>query len=528
MAENNQNLGSALGTDISFKMPKNPKQAFEKQAELAPKVAEAESDVKRAELNLESDILSSKATAAEESATKIREKITDTRDKELLLPRPEFHPTKENAESLGQLFSMVSTFGLLLGNSGKLSAQNAMGAMTGMLKGWEEGRADLYERELKEFEKNYQRIKDMREDLRKDLEDYYKLAPIDREAAQLRLETIARKAGTNSVIGAYARKGDVNSIVKLYENAGNFLQKEEELRLRRSETVKANQNSYQYFQGADGNVVAVNTKNPSDIRVLPKEVSDMLKGAGKLGAPVKPPGLPKKGQTQAEAIGNIIGRPIDVEAAGKIASTWDFTRKLNELRIKSKELGNVPGITVQFADNMDRFLKGKAKDSTDGKLSIDEMREATIDFENDRSFKSLSDKSKIMAKAELDTIMSYLQQKYGNRAPVAEFKAAQTAISRKNMSPEAYEGVIKNEINSAYGRLTQSGIAPNEYKKVVDEFNKTSMSFEELLSDKPAINQSNASSEPKTDGPKEGDESKSKSGKPIVFRDGSWHYKDES
>ena len=373
MAENKESLGSALGTNISFKMPKTASQAFEKQAELAPKVAGAEADVERAKMNLESDVLGAKATAAEESATKIREKITDTRDKELLLPRPEFHPTQENAESLGQLFSMVSTFGLMLGNSGKQSAQNAMGAMTGMLKGWQEGRADLYERELKEFEKNYQRIKDMREDLRKDLEDYYKLAPLDREAAQLRLETIARKAGTNSIIGAYARKGDVNSIAKLYESAGNFLQKEEELRLRRNESVRANQNSYQYFQGKDGNVVAVNTKNPADIRVLPKEVSEMLMGAGKLGAPVKPPGLPKKGQTQAESIGKIIGRPVDVEAAGKIASTWDFTRKLNELRIKSQELGNVPGISVQFADKMNQFLRSKAKDSPDGKLSIDEI-----------------------------------------------------------------------------------------------------------------------------------------------------------
>ena len=105
-------------------------------------------------------MLEAKGKSAQESADQANKKIEDTKDKMLLLPSSEFHPTKENAESLGQLFSMVATFGLMMGNSGKLAAQNAMGAMTGMLKGWQEGRQDLYERELKEYEKNYQKIKE--------------------------------------------------------------------------------------------------------------------------------------------------------------------------------------------------------------------------------------------------------------------------------------------------------------------------------------------------------------------------------
>jgi hypothetical protein len=87
----------------------------------------------------------------------------------------------------------------------------------------------LFQKEYKEYKTNFDRIKQIREDLRKDLEDYYKLAPYDKEAAQGKLEMIARKAGTNSIIGAYANKAQVDKIVDFYEKSGNFLQKEEEM-----------------------------------------------------------------------------------------------------------------------------------------------------------------------------------------------------------------------------------------------------------------------------------------------------------
>ena len=489
MAEKNENLGSALGTDINFKMPKTAKEAFEKQAELAPKVAAAEADVERQKMNLETGMLEAKGQAAQESADKTKAKIQDTRDKELLLPRPEFHPTKENAESLGSLFSMVATFGLMMGNSGKLASQNALGAMTGMLQGWQEGRQDLYERELKEFEKNYQKIKDMREDLRKDLEDYYKVAPLDREAGQAKLEVIARKFGTNSVAGSYANKGNLSGLQDIYKSSGNFLQKEEELRIRRADSQRNARDSYQYVE-KDGKVYAINKNNPMDIR----EVDPRVAGATTFGKDKKPPGMPKKGETQTRAISEIINRPIDVPTADKLASTWDFTRKLEELKEKSKGLGGVSGIAVQFSDKMNQFLVSKV--GADGKVSIDDMRQATTDIEKDKSFTNLSDKSKVMAKAELDTIMSYLQQKYGNRAPVAEFKAATTAISRKSTSEKAFAEIMDNEKNSALGRLVQTGVTADEAKKAFDYFNKSNLDYQKEFAPEPAPStESNLTSE---------------------------------
>ena len=516
MADTNENLGSALGTDIGFKMPKTTKEAFEKQAELAPKVAAAAADVKRQEMNFETSLLEAKGKSAQESADQANKKIEDTKDKMLLLPRSEFHPTKENAESLGQLFSMVATFGLMMGNSGKLAAQNAMGAMTGMLKGWQEGRQDLYERELKEYEKNYQKIKDMREDLRKDLEDYFKVAPLDKEAGQARLEVIARKAGTNSVAGSYANNGNVTALVELFKSSGNFLEKQEELRIKKVESQRAARDSYQYVE-KDGKVYAINKNNPNDIR----EVDPRVAGAVQLGKKDKPPGLPKKGEIQAQELSKVIGRPIDVQTAAKIGGAWNFIKKLDDLKKQSKELGEISGFGIQIAEKMNKFITTRY--DPNGQIDKNTLQE---DFEQsykqDKSYTNLSNKSKVLAKAELDTVMAYLQEKYGNRAPVAEFKAGTTALSRQTSSGKAFADIMDAETKSAQDRLVQTGINANEAKKAFDYFNKTSLDYDKIFGpEKPSTETSTSNT------PQEGETKPSKSGKPMIFRDGAWHYVDE-
>ena len=70
-----------------------------------------------------------------------------------------------------------------------------------------------------------------------------------------------------------------------------------------------------------------------------------------------------------------------------------------------------------------------------------------------------------MAKSELDAIMQNLQTKYGNRAPVTEFRAAQTVLSRKSMDASSYNRVLDNEIKSTNDRLIGLGVSiPNIIK----------------------------------------------------------------
>ena len=106
------------------------------------------------------------------------------------LPPPEFKPTQDNAMELGGLFSIIATMGVALGGSGKLSSMNALNAMGGMLKGWQSGRKDLFEKEQKIFDKEIARIKTINDKLLKDLEQLQKLRVTNKEGALLKAAEI--------------------------------------------------------------------------------------------------------------------------------------------------------------------------------------------------------------------------------------------------------------------------------------------------------------------------------------------------
>ena len=106
---------------------------------------------------------------------------------------PEFKPSQENAMELGAIFSLIGTMGVSLGGSGKLSGLNALNAMGGMLKGYQQGKKDVFAKEQAIFDKEVSRIKSANDMLLKDLENYQKLRISDKEAALVKAQEIASK-----------------------------------------------------------------------------------------------------------------------------------------------------------------------------------------------------------------------------------------------------------------------------------------------------------------------------------------------
>ena len=164
----------------------------------SPFLREAKESGERA---AESKILAQSEQAASEFGEKAKalEKIsaedkTHYEDvKKDIKPIPEFKPSKENMMDLGGIFSMIGTMGVALGGSGKLSGLNAMNAMGGMLKGYQQGRKDLFAKEQATFEKELQSIKASNDALLKDLEQYQKLRATDKEAALTKAAEISAK-----------------------------------------------------------------------------------------------------------------------------------------------------------------------------------------------------------------------------------------------------------------------------------------------------------------------------------------------
>jgi len=148
---------------------------------------------------------------------------------------PTFTPSQEDLGTYAQLASSIMTMGLLIGAGGKSSAKIAVASMTGMLKGWKEGRKDLYERESKNFEKESARISNIRKDIQSDLDRAMRLWPTKRKDAIALIETARYKAGTESVLGAMLYKGNYDGAMKLLESA----RKVDESKLKDQQKVEA-------------------------------------------------------------------------------------------------------------------------------------------------------------------------------------------------------------------------------------------------------------------------------------------------
>ena len=259
------------------------------ESRLLQQKTQADVDIARTKMEMEAATLGSKATVERQLAADIRSDIDANQKKKDEYPRPEFHPTKENLASMGALFSLVSTLGMLVGASGKAGANNAMNAMTGMLKGWQTGRKDLYEKEVKEFDKEYKRVTDLRNEIEKQLEKAIQLRSIDKEASNASLQQAIVLAGSTSVLGNMLNTGKINEGRELLKSGltvdfkvKEFQQKAEEARLKNLERNKPNN---EILVKPDGSVTVID-KNTLAMRVFPadSEFAQRIVNTQKLGA----------------------------------------------------------------------------------------------------------------------------------------------------------------------------------------------------------------------------------------------------
>jgi len=82
---------------------------------------------------------------------------------------PTFKPSQETFIGMSSLAGLIAFVGSAMGQQGRLSGKAAIDSMTGMMKGYQTGRQDVFRREQIEFDKNIQTMKAMNDKLLKDL-----------------------------------------------------------------------------------------------------------------------------------------------------------------------------------------------------------------------------------------------------------------------------------------------------------------------------------------------------------------------
>jgi len=164
------------------------------QEELAAAESQAQKDVGMADINIErakkeetTRDLESQSKFAKEEADKLRDlpERQAMKEKRKEFGDFKFVPTKENAQDLATLFSLVSVIGMAIGGGGKENAQASMSAMNGMLEGHQKGRADLYKQQQIEFDKNFKAMQAAVQSAEKEYEEAVKMHLVDKEAGEI-------------------------------------------------------------------------------------------------------------------------------------------------------------------------------------------------------------------------------------------------------------------------------------------------------------------------------------------------------
>jgi len=202
-------MAEALGVSEPF---------MTRKAELQPKISAAEGDIAKAQQAQQETLSAGNTKTMQQYVTEIEAAHKVYEGKMKAEPAPAFVPTKDTMQDIAGLFSVISVIGALVGGSGKMAAQRAMGAMNGMMEGYRKGRADLYKQERNQFDANLKTMIQKHSEFRKELEDAVKLSSTNKEAGFQAAELAATKAGSD-IVKAQLRKGDLMGAYKLVDES---------------------------------------------------------------------------------------------------------------------------------------------------------------------------------------------------------------------------------------------------------------------------------------------------------------------
>jgi hypothetical protein len=196
------------------------------EAELSEAQAKAEKDVGMADIGIERAKQEQKIQDLEGQqvlAQKAEQDIKALPEREALKGKREefasmaFAPTKDNAQDLAGLFSLVNVIGMAVGGGGKQSAQQAMYAMNGMLEGYQKGKADLYKKEKESFDKNFKAMQEAVKTLEKDYEEAVKMYQYDKEAGEIARKLALARSGSPLFKAMEDRVGMVGTLNAIKE-----------------------------------------------------------------------------------------------------------------------------------------------------------------------------------------------------------------------------------------------------------------------------------------------------------------------
>jgi len=213
-------LGDSM--DSLLKAPKGPQYAqadptIMTDARPVSDIGERKKAASREQFDIQAqlDALTEQEKAAKKGASAAKEAALGRRygeiraqyEPELQKPAPEFTPSKETVANLGSLGGMLMVIGAMSGSKGMVGATGAMNAMAGMLKGYQDGRKELFDREKATFEQNFKVWQANRTLIKETFDRAIKFAPYDLQKATNDAVAKLKSAGATTLAASVQKNG---------------------------------------------------------------------------------------------------------------------------------------------------------------------------------------------------------------------------------------------------------------------------------------------------------------------------------
>lgn len=216
-----------------------------------------------------------------------------------------FAPTQDGLLDIAGIFGIVTVMGAL---AGKGSAGNpalaSMNAMTGMMNGFKQGRADLFTREKTVFDENQKVLMGRLDALDKDLEIALKLSAYDLTAYQTKIDEIAAKYNSAVTTETIRREG-IQGVIKARQHIADAKSKYAQTMaaLAGKAEMRANSRTSALNQRFGWNMHEAYTQAQADVMNVLRSPAGTVMGAFADMAG-------KGGNTMGEALRNIAARQL--------------------------------------------------------------------------------------------------------------------------------------------------------------------------------------------------------------------------
>lgn len=137
-------------------------------------------------------------------------KLIEQKKKDMQESSP-FAPSRENAKDLMELFSLISVATFGSGGKGQYHGMRTLASLNGMMEGYNAGKKDRFEAEVKEFDKNLLAIKSHNDKVEKIYNDAMSLLATNKEAGEQKIRELIA-LDNNGIASRLARSGQYKQL----------------------------------------------------------------------------------------------------------------------------------------------------------------------------------------------------------------------------------------------------------------------------------------------------------------------------